>query len=200
MPERWLLVGNGRGDVSHEDFAQRVEDALREFGPEPEGEAWDDFRGRLRFAGGGFEKSDPGSLLDVLQDARDEPRRGHPGSSTTWPSPVGLREGDRGPGRARPRRGRPRRLREALRHLADVVPRASTTWCTRCSTSSRSSASTTSWARRPARTCTCCGSATACSSGCGTASTCGRCRSTSRRRSTSPTAASSTTRPARCST
>ncbi|GAB3673300.1 glucose-6-phosphate dehydrogenase [Angustibacter aerolatus] len=72
MPERWLLVGNGRGDVSHEDFAQRVEDALREFGPEPEGEAWDDFRGRLRFAGGGFEKSDPGSLLDVLQDARDE--------------------------------------------------------------------------------------------------------------------------------
>ena len=28
MPERWLLIGNGRGDVSHEDFKSRVHDAL----------------------------------------------------------------------------------------------------------------------------------------------------------------------------
>src|SRR4051794_9048652 len=77
LPDRWLLVGNGRGDVSHEDFAGRVHDALAEFGPL--GEAgddtagpWEDFRGRLRFAGGGFASEDPGSLLHVLAEARDE--------------------------------------------------------------------------------------------------------------------------------
>jgi glucose-6-phosphate 1-dehydrogenase len=70
LPEKWLLVGNGRGDVSHEDFADRVHDALTEFGPDPADGPWEDFRGRLRFAGGGFDSEDPGSLLDVLADAR----------------------------------------------------------------------------------------------------------------------------------
>src|SRR4051794_11033099 len=41
LPEPWRLVGNGRGDVSHEDFAQRVHDTLAEFGPHP-----DEGRGR----------------------------------------------------------------------------------------------------------------------------------------------------------
>src|SRR4051794_25587198 len=68
MPDNWLLVGNGRGDVSHEDFAGAVHDALTEFGPKPEDGPWEDFSRRLRFAGGGFEKDDPGSLLDVLED------------------------------------------------------------------------------------------------------------------------------------
>ena len=77
LPEDWRLVGNGRGDVSPEDFAGRVHDALTEFGPL--GEAgddargpWESFAGRLRFAGGGFEESDPGSLLDVLAEVRAE--------------------------------------------------------------------------------------------------------------------------------
>jgi glucose-6-phosphate 1-dehydrogenase len=70
LPEKWLLVGNGRGDVSHEDFAGRVRDALAEFGPKPEDGPWDEFASRLRFAGGGFEKDDPGSLLDVLADGK----------------------------------------------------------------------------------------------------------------------------------
>src|ERR1700712_4932045 len=66
LPEKWMLVGNGRGDVSHEDFTQHVKDVLTEFGPKPEDGPWDEFSKNLRFAGGGFEKSDPGSLLDVL--------------------------------------------------------------------------------------------------------------------------------------
>jgi glucose-6-phosphate 1-dehydrogenase len=70
MPERWLLVGNGRGDVSHEDFQDRVHDALSEFGPKPEDGPWEEFSGRLRFAGGGFEKDDPGSLLDVIEQGK----------------------------------------------------------------------------------------------------------------------------------
>jgi len=32
MPESWLLIGNGRGDVSHEDFKGSVRESLDEFG------------------------------------------------------------------------------------------------------------------------------------------------------------------------
>jgi glucose-6-phosphate 1-dehydrogenase len=77
LPEKWRLVGNGRGDVSHEDFGDRVHDALTEFGPLKDGgddadSTWDDFRKQLRFAGGGFQSDDPGSLLDVLSEARED--------------------------------------------------------------------------------------------------------------------------------
>jgi glucose-6-phosphate 1-dehydrogenase len=77
LPETWLLVGNGRGDVSHEDFRGHARAALTEFGPLEDADAdtkrcWDDFADRLRFAGGGFDSDDPGSLLDVLEEARDE--------------------------------------------------------------------------------------------------------------------------------
>ena len=72
LPKQWLLVGNGRGDVSHEDFRQHVKDVLTEFGPRPEGDDWERFAEQLRFAGGGFEKADPGSLLAVLEEAKTE--------------------------------------------------------------------------------------------------------------------------------
>jgi glucose-6-phosphate 1-dehydrogenase len=72
LPAEWRLVGNGRGDVSHEDFRGRVHDALAEFGPSPDEGPWEQFAQRLRFAGGGFDKTDPGSLLDVLAEARNE--------------------------------------------------------------------------------------------------------------------------------
>ena len=72
LPADWRLIGNGRGDVSHEDFAGRVHDALAEFGPHPDEGPWEDFRSRLRFAGGGFAADDPGSLLDVLAQARTD--------------------------------------------------------------------------------------------------------------------------------
>src|SRR5580692_11804627 len=81
LPPEWRLVGNGRGDVSHEDFQERVRESLEEFGPKPSDGPWDEFRSRLRFAGGGFDASDPGSLLGVLEEAEKElggaPQRGH---------------------------------------------------------------------------------------------------------------------------
>ncbi len=70
LPKQWLLVGNGRGDVAHEDFRKHVHDVLTEFGPKPEPDAWNPFAKRLLFAGGGFSADDPGSLLDVLGMAR----------------------------------------------------------------------------------------------------------------------------------
>ena len=72
LPEDWRLVGNGRGDVSHEHFQDRVRQSLEQFGPKPSEGPWDDFASKLRFAGGGFEASDPGSLLDVLKEAESE--------------------------------------------------------------------------------------------------------------------------------
>jgi glucose-6-phosphate 1-dehydrogenase len=81
LPEDWRLVGNGRGDISHRDFQERVRDSLEEFGPKPSEGPWEEFRSRLRFAGGGFEASDPGNLLEVLQEAENElsgnPQRVH---------------------------------------------------------------------------------------------------------------------------
>ena len=72
LPRQWLLIGNGRGDVAHEDFRKHVHDVLTEFGPKPEQPAWDAFAKRVLFAGGGFTTDSPGSLLDVIAKARRE--------------------------------------------------------------------------------------------------------------------------------
>jgi glucose-6-phosphate 1-dehydrogenase len=69
LPRDWLLVGNGRGDVSHLDFRGHVHEALSEFGPRPSGPQWKEFEQRLLFAGGGFDADDPGSLIEVVDDA-----------------------------------------------------------------------------------------------------------------------------------
>src|ERR1700712_5788298 len=72
MPASWLLVGNGRGDIAHEDFRVHVRKALDEFGGLTIDESvWSDFADHLRFAGGGFDEDNPGSLLDVLGEAHD---------------------------------------------------------------------------------------------------------------------------------
>ena len=70
LPPKWLLVGNGRGEITNENFRAHVHDALSEFGPQPEGKDWDAFAQRVLFAGGGFSSDSPGSLLDVLGEAR----------------------------------------------------------------------------------------------------------------------------------
>jgi glucose-6-phosphate 1-dehydrogenase len=70
LPEKWLLVGNGRGDVAHEDFRARFRESLTGSGTEPEAREWDAFAKRVFFAGGGFSTDSPGSLLDVIGEAR----------------------------------------------------------------------------------------------------------------------------------
>src|SRR5580693_7448003 len=49
LPEQWLLVGNGRGDIAHEDFRAHVHDALVQFGPQPKPADWDSFSQRVVF-------------------------------------------------------------------------------------------------------------------------------------------------------
>src|SRR5580698_6794029 len=55
LPAQWRLVGNGRGDVAHEDFRAHVYDSLTEFGTKPEQKQWDAFAQHVFFAGGGFD-------------------------------------------------------------------------------------------------------------------------------------------------
>jgi glucose-6-phosphate 1-dehydrogenase len=71
LPPQWLLVGNGRGEVAHEDFRAHVHNVLTEFGPHPEPETWKAFSERVLFAGGGFTSDSPGALLDVLEKSRE---------------------------------------------------------------------------------------------------------------------------------
>src|ERR1700761_2543944 len=58
LPDKWVLIGNGRGDVAHEDFRGHFHDALTEFDKAPEQKEWDDFAQHLYFAGGGFNTDD----------------------------------------------------------------------------------------------------------------------------------------------
>jgi glucose-6-phosphate 1-dehydrogenase len=58
--------------VSDADFRALVHETLTEFGPSPEDGPWAQFSPRLRFAGGGFDKIDPGRLPEVLREVRDE--------------------------------------------------------------------------------------------------------------------------------
>jgi glucose-6-phosphate 1-dehydrogenase len=70
LPHDWVLIGNGRRDLSHESFREHVYRALTEFGPHPDRGPWKQFAQRLLFAGGGFGADDPGSLLQVVAQAR----------------------------------------------------------------------------------------------------------------------------------
>ena len=71
LPAAWMLIGNGRGDISDEAFRGHVRAALTEFDTAPDDDAWDAFADRLRFAGGGFTVDDPGTLPTVIGDARE---------------------------------------------------------------------------------------------------------------------------------
>jgi len=69
LPSQFKLVGNGRGDVAHEDFREHIHEVLTEFASEPEPEQWKAFSANVLFAGGGFKDDDPGSLLEVIAEA-----------------------------------------------------------------------------------------------------------------------------------
>jgi glucose-6-phosphate 1-dehydrogenase len=72
LPEDWRMIGEGRGHVTDEEFQEEVRKTLEEFGPKPSEGPWDQVCSRLVFAGGGFRVDDPGSLLDVLTQAKKE--------------------------------------------------------------------------------------------------------------------------------
>lgn len=70
-PQEWVLIGNSRTDRSNDDFAEIARKSLAEYGPEVDDQQWQQFADRLLFAGGEFSESDPGSLLDGINTARE---------------------------------------------------------------------------------------------------------------------------------
>ena len=72
LPEDWRMIAEGRGEVTDQEFQEEVRRALEEFGPRSAEGPWDQVSRRLLFAGGGFRVDDPGSLLDVVTQAKKE--------------------------------------------------------------------------------------------------------------------------------
>jgi glucose-6-phosphate 1-dehydrogenase len=70
LPPDWRLIGNGRGSVAHEDFVEHVRRSLLEYGSEPKGQTWAEFRRRIRFAGGDFAHQGHGTLVGAIANAR----------------------------------------------------------------------------------------------------------------------------------
>jgi glucose-6-phosphate 1-dehydrogenase len=72
LPADWRLVGSSRGDVGDDGFRELAGKSLADALPDLDAAVRDDALGRLRFAGDGFTKDDPGQLLDVLGAARSD--------------------------------------------------------------------------------------------------------------------------------
>jgi hypothetical protein len=93
LPRQWRLVGNGRGDITHENFRAHVHDALTEFGPKPAGKDWDSFAHRVFFAGGGFSPDSPGCLPCTGPPSADGRLTGVPAAAINLAAARGLRAG-----------------------------------------------------------------------------------------------------------
>ena len=124
LPQRWKLVGNGRGDVAHEDFRGHVHDVLTEFGTDPDRRAVGGLRAgsavrRWRVPQGGRRRAAGPDRPDPGRARRRRPADPLPGGAAER-----LRPDHRGAEGARAGQGHEGGLREAVRHLAGQLPRA----------------------------------------------------------------------------
>ena len=73
MPERWVLIGNGRKDSDDAWFADHVREVLggADSGADGGEEQFTAVRDHLMFAGNGFTVDDPGDLPDAVARARE---------------------------------------------------------------------------------------------------------------------------------
>jgi len=69
LPERYRVIGSGRGDLTEDEFRLQVHDAITEYDRRPSDAAFREFATRLSFAGGGFTAEDPGRLLVAIDRA-----------------------------------------------------------------------------------------------------------------------------------
>ena len=72
LPKEFRLIGNGRGEVSQEEFATHIRDSLTEFASTPDDDEFAEFAKNVLFAGGGFREDDPGTLLDVIKQTEKD--------------------------------------------------------------------------------------------------------------------------------
>ncbi|WP_206488935.1 glucose-6-phosphate dehydrogenase (NADP(+)) [Rhodococcus sp. KRD162] len=72
LPEKWVLIGNGRKDTSDDEFRDHVRGALDEFAENVAEGDWSEFSQRIRFAGNGFTVDDPGKLVEVVGEVKKD--------------------------------------------------------------------------------------------------------------------------------
>ncbi|CCQ15031.1 Glucose-6-phosphate 1-dehydrogenase [Rhodococcus sp. AW25M09] len=70
LPEKWVLIGNGRKDTSDDEFRDHVRKGLDEFAENVAEDDWSEFSERIRFAGNGFTVDDPGDLPGVVAEVK----------------------------------------------------------------------------------------------------------------------------------
>ncbi|ROS73384.1 glucose-6-phosphate dehydrogenase [Cellulomonas sp. PhB143] len=70
LPRDWTVLGSGRKEITDDEFADLVHDALEEYSDEPLDERWNDFADRLAY-GSDPSDDDPGTLTDRVRDLRD---------------------------------------------------------------------------------------------------------------------------------
>ena len=179
MPQRYRIVGSGRPDGAPdaEGFRSHVREALEQFGrKELTDENWTPFAERLSFAPASAEQ--PDALVQAVARCRAGTRGRGAAAGLPGRAARRLRADGVDARRRWPQRTRPADRREAIRARPRPRPARSTRACTPFSMSPRSSASTTSSARRPSRTSSRFASPTACSNRSGTAGTSTMSRST----------------------
>ena len=154
MPEKWVLIGNGRKPEDDAWFADHVRDVL------DDDKLFAAVREHLMFAGNGFSVDDPGDLPDTMARARERAGEDAAARALHRAAALDVRAVRAGPRRARPRgrdRGWCSRSRTAPARRRSPTSRR---WCTASSTRTRCTGSTTSSGRRRRRTCTSCASPT----------------------------------------
>ncbi len=200
LPPGFALTGFARRDWTDEDFGQIVYEAVKEHARTPfRQNVWDRLAEGFRFVQGTLRRR------RRLRPARaDRPRPGPGPRHRRQPRLLPVHPAQRVPGGAQAagplgavgagrRAVAPGGDREAVRARPEVGASSSTPSSTTSSPRTRSSGSTTTWARRRSRTCWRCASPTSCSSRSGTPLRRPACRSPWPRTSASAGAPATTT-------
>lgn len=72
LPDRWRLIGSGRGGFTADRFAEHVRESISDFGPPIRSTDWERFANGLHFASGDFTAGGHGALVAEIADARAE--------------------------------------------------------------------------------------------------------------------------------
>ena len=195
LPDGFTVVGAAREKLDDEAFRRSARERLEEHAADVPATAREAFVRSLRYR--------PVDVADAESVASLVDAGGGPVAAYLALPPGALPGGGDGacgaPG-CRRAAGSPSRSRSARTSTSAIALNRAARRDARRPASRRSSASTTSWAWRPCRTCSRCGSRTRSSRRSGTATTSSRSRSSGRRRSRWRAGPATTTAPARSRT
>jgi hypothetical protein len=202
MPPRFAIVGVARTEGTDDSWRADMEDAVKKYARDGfRQDVWDELAPNMRYVSTDFaDEGGEDRLEQMIESCEQEKDLGGNRVYYLAVPPPAFPTIVEALGKRKDRDGWTRLIVEKPfgHDLASAQALNKLLW--RTSTSTRSSGSTTTSARRPSRTCWRCGSRTGSSSPSGTASSSTTCRSRSRSRSASRTAPATTSRRARSAT